>query len=135
MKTTRTKQIKVDASKLAVGSDVAIHVGGAACHTMVAVLMIFGTVLRETEKAVQIRVSNARAWKDGGEVTLWIPKSAIVEPPADEPHVAAYFAKHGRDFPPAWHLAKWFAFDSYGQRVLDRIEPGITAIAWPTKAA
>lgn len=132
----RAATVKVDSDKLVVGADISIFVSGGTCATMVAVLMIHGTIVAATEKAVQIRVENARAWTKGKDVTLWIPKSAIVEPPPDPPHVAAYWASvGGRATSRAWHLAAWFRFDAYGQRVLDRIDAGITAINWPSRAA
>jgi hypothetical protein len=130
----RAKSVKVEAGKLSVGTDISIFVSGGACYTMVSVLMLHGVVVAETEKAIQLRVENARPWKAGQPVTMWFPKSAIVVP-VNEPHVAAYFAANGGRSPSSFHLASWFRFDTYGQRVLDRVDAAITAINAPSRAA
>ncbi len=127
----RAARTKAEPSKLAVGATIAISVSSGACYTMIASISIFGTVLAESEKAVQVEVENARPWKTGKAPTLWIPKSALIEPPPLPPHAKAYWDSVGGKPDPMLELADWFKFDAYGQRVIDRIEPFITAINAP----
>lgn len=82
---------------------VSIVMGGAVGTSAVVVSMVHGTVISQTEKAVNLQLDNG--------ATIWLPKAALTA--------------SGESF----KLAKWFKPNEYQNRVLmnNRTFNGITA--------
>ena len=115
------KTEQVDAAKLFVGAMIAISLGGAASHArgnaVIASRVLTGTIVRTTEKAVQIEVHDQKNAK------IWLPKSVlVVELPTDE-HILSYYRLSGMLDNPNFKLASWFRPEGWTARVFDRVEP------------
>ena len=114
--------------RIADGQEVHIKVSGSACRSMVALVAIVGVVVESSEKAIRVRVDNARRHPKQDCPMIWLPRSAVVEPtPPKDAQLRAYWDKNkvgeGRH-----ELAKWFRFDAYQASVVNRIDAAIVGI-------
>jgi hypothetical protein len=92
----------------------AAHARGNA---VLAVRVLSGTIVRATEKAIQVEVYGQR------NTTIWLPKSILmVEIPTDE-HILSYYRSNGMLETPNFVLASWFRPDAWQSSVFARVEP------------
>lgn len=89
-----------------IGASISIRLAAAVSHTSVMSTMVHGTVMAETEKAVQVRAVD-EAGNDGW--SCWLPKKALVAIKDGKVPVAGLFK-----------MAHWFKPVEYTARFLNR---------------